>query len=77
MTLVILYGPPAVGKLTVGIELAKLTGYKLFHNHLTTDTVRSLFPRGTVGDELIQRFRLELLETAAQAKLPGVVHTYM
>ena len=29
-----LYGAPAVGKLTVAKELADLTGYKLFHNHL-------------------------------------------
>lgn len=47
MKLVILYGPPAVGKLTVGAELAELTGFKLFHNHLTTDMVMSLFPHGS------------------------------
>ena len=39
MKLVILYGPPGVGKLTVGRELAARTGFKLFHNHLTVDLV--------------------------------------
>jgi len=33
--LIILFGPPAVGKMTVGKELADLTGLKLFHNHMT------------------------------------------
>ena len=39
MNLVILFGPPAVGKMTVGQELAKTTGLKLFHNHVTIDLV--------------------------------------
>ncbi|ABM34262.1 AAA family ATPase [Paracidovorax citrulli] len=35
--IVMLYGPPAVGKLTVGKELAKKFSAALFHNHLTHD----------------------------------------
>jgi hypothetical protein len=35
MDLVFLYGPPAAGKFTVGRELAAITGFGLFHNHLT------------------------------------------
>ena len=47
MKLVFLHGPPAVGKLTVARELAVLTGFRLFHNHLTVDLVGSLFPFGS------------------------------
>src|SRR5258706_14496721 len=47
MKLVFLYGAPAVGKLTVARELAALTGFRLFHNHLTVDLVTSLFPFGS------------------------------
>jgi hypothetical protein len=47
MKLVFLHGPPAVGKLTVARELAQLTGFRLFHNHLTVDLVTSLFPFGS------------------------------
>ena len=35
MKFVIIFGPPAVGKMTVGYELAKFTGLKVFHNHMT------------------------------------------
>ena len=40
---VLIIGPQAVGKMTVGQELAKITGYKLFHNHMTIEMVRLIF----------------------------------
>lgn len=46
-TLVFIVGPPAVGKMTVGHELAKRTGLKLFHNHHTIDLALRFFPFGT------------------------------
>ena len=36
-------GPQAVGKMTVGQELAKITGYKLLYNHMTIEMVRLIF----------------------------------
>ncbi len=66
MKLVFLYGPPAVGKLTVAKELSKITGYKIFHNHLTIDPVESIFPWGTKAfDDLVNKYRLDLIEAAA------------
>jgi hypothetical protein len=47
MKLIFLHGEPAVGKLTIARELARLTGFRLFHNHLTVDLVSSLFPFGS------------------------------
>jgi shikimate kinase len=47
MKLVILFGPPAVGKMTVGQELAKATGLKLFHYHVTIELVLNFFEFGT------------------------------
>ncbi|MEO5894260.1 MAG: hypothetical protein ABIS06_00985 [Vicinamibacterales bacterium] len=44
MTVVIIFGPPAVGKMTVGLELERLTGFRLFHSHMTVDRVIRLFP---------------------------------
>ena len=40
---VLIVGPQAVGKMTVGQELAKKTGYKLFYNHMTIEFVRLIF----------------------------------
>jgi shikimate kinase len=67
MRLVFIYGPPAVGKLTVGQELAALTGFKLFHNHLTVNAVSAVFPRGSEPfDRLLREFRAMLLAEAAR-----------
>lgn len=37
MKFIMLYGPPASGKLTIAKELQSLSGYNLFHNHLLVD----------------------------------------
>jgi len=47
MDLIFLHGPAAAGKLTVARELAKLTGLRLFHNHLIVDAVTAVFDFGT------------------------------
>jgi hypothetical protein len=76
--LVYLYGPPAVGKLTVAQELAKLTGFKLFHNHLTFDLMRSVFEFGTEPfRRLMAKVRLDVFEEAARAGVPGIVFTFV
>lgn len=49
MKLVVLYGRPAVGKLTVARELAALTGGRLFHNHLTVNLALAIHDFGTAG----------------------------
>lgn len=47
MKLVFIHGAPAVGKLSVARDLAELTGFQLFHNHLTVDLVSSVFSFGS------------------------------
>jgi shikimate kinase len=65
--LVFIYGPPAVGKLTVGKALAKQTGFRLFHNHLAIDTVKPVFDFGTPSFwKLVGQLRKEVLEEAAK-----------
>lgn len=67
MQLIVLYGPPGVGKLTVGRELSALTGFRLFHNHVTVDLVTSIFPPNTEAwDRLARRIRLTVFEEAAR-----------
>lgn len=38
MKFVLIFGPQAVGKMTVGHEIEKITDLKLFHNHMTIDS---------------------------------------
>jgi hypothetical protein len=45
--LIFIHGPGAVGKLTVARELAKLTGFGLFHNHLVVDALLAVFEFGS------------------------------
>jgi len=76
MKLVIIYGPPATGKLTVAKELSKITGYKVFHNHLTVDLVYSIFPSGTRAySDLVEKIRLYAIESAAENKIKGMIFT--
>ena len=67
MKLVFIYGPPAVGKLTVATELARITGFKLYHNHVSVNFVKSVFEFGTPTFwRLVDKFRREILEEAAK-----------
>lgn len=76
MNLVFIYGPPAAGKLTVAKELAELTGYKLFHNHLTYDFIHGIF--GDINtDDLNHRVRLEIFKQAVASKIPGMIFTFV
>jgi shikimate kinase len=78
MHLVVLYGAPGAGKLTVARELATLTGYKVFHNHLTVDLVGAVFPFGSEPfDRLCTRFRLDMIHEAALASVPGMIFTFV
>lgn len=68
MKLVFLYGHPGSGKLTIGRELAEITGMALFHNHLVVDAVGAVFPFGTEAFvRLRERFWLDVFREAAAA----------
>lgn len=78
MKFVIIFGPPAVGKMSVGSELAKLTGFKLFHNHMTIDLVLNFFPFGDARfHRLVSEFRRRVFEEVAASELPGLIFTFV
>jgi hypothetical protein len=78
MKLIIIFGPPAVGKMTVGHALEKITGLKLFHNHMTIDLVAPFFDYGTAtGKRLVYLFRREIFEEVAKSDLEGLIFTYV
>lgn len=77
-TLVIILGPHAVGKMTVGQELAKITELRLFHNHMSIELTRKLFAHSEkewcVLNETIRKTVFELF---AKGDFPGLIFTYM
>ncbi len=76
--LVMVVGPPAVGKMTVGHALAERTGFRLFHNHHTIDLVLRFFPYGTPSfRRLVGEFRRRVFEEVAASDLPGLIFTYV
>ena len=77
MKLVFIYGPPAAGKLTVANELYRLTGFKIFHNHLTVDLITPIFDFDSeIFNNFNSKFRLELIEAAAKKKVNGLIFTF-
>jgi hypothetical protein len=65
MNLVVLYGPPAVGKLTIAREISRLTGLKVLHNHLTIDVAKPFFEFGSPPFiRLLDKLRLAVIEEA-------------
>ena len=77
MKLVILYGAPASGKLTIATELGKRTGFKVFHNHLSIDCVRPVFDFGTPPFlRLIETIRFATISEAAREDV-DLIHTFV
>lgn len=78
MKLVTIIGPQAVGKMTVGQELAKITGLKLFHNHMTIELVTPFFDYGSEeGKRLVHSFRMQLFEEMAKSDKEGMIFTWI
>src|SRR5260370_40198109 len=77
MKLIFLYGLPGVGKLTVARELAKLTGSRIFHNHLVVDLVDSVFEFGSEPFvELREAIWLAVFLKAVATELDCLVFTF-
>ena len=77
MKLIFLYGLPGVGKLTVARELAKLTGFRIFHNHLAVDLVESVFEFGSLPFvELREKIWLDVFSRAVVTNLSGLIFTF-
>lgn len=77
MNLVFIYGPPGVGKLSVARELARLTGYKLFDNHVSIRCAESVFDFGTKPfGKVVTTIRTAVFEEAARAGV-SLVFTFV
>lgn len=77
MKLILLYGPPASGKLTIAEKLSELTNIPLFHNHLSRDLVKDIY-----GDKLcdnyalVDRIRFDVLDYCSKNNT-DLIFTYV
>ncbi len=75
MKLVFIIGNAAVGKMTVGQELTKITDLRLFHNHMSIEPILEIF--GDFNGNAIKRFREMIFEEFAKSNKYGLIFTYM
>lgn len=86
-TLLYIFGGQAVGKMTVGEEVQKLTNLKLFHNHMTVELANHFY--GFIEDDgsllakrykegfadLRDRLREVVLDNIGKSPLKGLIFT--
>lgn len=75
MKLLLLFGDAAVGKMTVGQELCKITDFRLFHNHMSIEPVLEVF--GEFNGTVIRKFRETVFEEFAKTDKYGLIFTFM
>ena len=73
---VLIIGPQAVGKMTVGQEVEKLTGYRLFYNHMTIEMVRKIFDYSKESFRKINIvIRNEVFKEFSKSNEKGIIFT--
>lgn len=75
MKFVWIIGDSAVGKMTVGQELMKITGLRLFHNHMMIEPVLEVF--GAFRGDVIIQLREIIFREFAKSDSEGMIHTLM
>ena len=77
MKLIVIHGPPGVGKLSVANAMSLLTCFKVFHNHLTIDCTKPVFDFGTDGFWRINvTLRREVIAEAARQNI-DLIQTFV
>jgi len=70
-----IFGAGAVGKMTVGQALTKVTDLRLYHNHMDIEPVLQIF--GTFHMTAIDRIRKVIFEEFANSSNYGLIFTFM
>ena len=75
MKLVLIIGSGAVGKMTVGQELMKITDLRLFHNHMMIEPVLEIFD--SFDGKIIARLREVVFDEFLKSDREGMIFTVM
>lgn len=72
---VFIFGPQAVGKMTVGQTVAAKTGLKLFHNHMTIDLLEPLYGFTEEMWRITHLIRREIFQSFSTSDQYGLIFT--
>ncbi len=75
MKLLLITGDTAVGKMTVGQELCKITPFRLFHNHMSIEPVIEIF--GEYDFRICDRLRQVIFDEFAKSDNYGLIFTFL
>ena len=75
MDLIVLIGSGAVGKMTVGQELMKITDFRLFHNHMMIEPVIEIF--GRFDGSVVSKLREDIFDAFLKTDYRGMIFTIM
>ena len=75
MDLIVIIGSGAVGKMTVGQELMKITDFRLFHNHMMIEPVIEIF--GRFRADVVVKLREDIIEEFLKTEYQGMIFTIM
>lgn len=75
MDILVLIGSGAVGKMTVGQELMKITDYRLFHNHHMIEPVIEIF--GKFDGTVVSKLREDIFDAFIKTDYSGLIFTFM
>ncbi len=75
MDLIVIIGSGAVGKMTVGQELTKITDFRLFHNHMMIEPVLEIF--GKFDGSVVSKLREDIFEAFMKTEYQGLIFTFM
>ena len=70
MDLILILGSGAVGKMTVGQKLMKITDFRLFHNHMMIEPVIEIF--GGFQGNLVSKLREDIFEEFLKTDYQGM-----
>lgn len=76
--IILLFGPPASGKYTIGKKVAEKTGYLFLHSHVFTKIASDLIGHGSLNDKRFYRLLGKLRQLAIRQNTgiaPGIIFT--
>lgn len=78
MKIILIFGPQAVGKMTIGENISKALNLPLLHNHVTLDAIWPYIGWNEKTFELSDQLRLDMFDIMAKDEThPGVIFTFV